>query len=163
MSTRSRIGIQNEDGTITSIYCHHDGYIDYVGKCLVDFYPDEPTIRKLMELGDMSSIGTTPTDNPNAWKNPNSSGLFNGSWQEQYRKLHPEDMCDTYKSRGEDCPAVNHKDVESYQKYSRDCWGEYTYLYKDGDWYVLEYDDATLRKVKDTEEYKNSHYFKVVN
>jgi len=159
MSTRCRIGIQNEDGTITSIYCHHDGYIAYVGKCLVDFYPDEPTIRKLMELGDMSSIGTTPTDNPNAWVNPNSSGLFDGSWQEQYRKLHPDDMCDTYKSRGEDCPAVNHKDVEEYQKYSRDCWGEFTYLYKDGDWYVLEYDDATLKKVKDTEDYKNSQYF----
>jgi hypothetical protein len=26
MSTRSRIGIENQDGTTTSIYCHFDGY-----------------------------------------------------------------------------------------------------------------------------------------
>jgi hypothetical protein len=27
MSTRSRIGIENQDGTTTSIYCHFDGMI----------------------------------------------------------------------------------------------------------------------------------------
>ena len=35
MSTRSLIGIQNADNTIEYIYCHHDGYLDWVGKKLI--------------------------------------------------------------------------------------------------------------------------------
>ena len=34
MSTRSRVGIKNEDGTITSVYVHHDGYPSGVGDVL---------------------------------------------------------------------------------------------------------------------------------
>ena len=41
------------------------------------------------------------------------------------------------------------KSIEEYQKYSRDCWGEYTYLFRAGEWLVLEYDDAELKPVKD--------------
>ena len=66
MSTRCRIGIENKDGTITSIYCHHDGYPSYVGKTLVNNYKEESKIRALLDLGDMSSLGTEPVDNPNA-------------------------------------------------------------------------------------------------
>lgn len=149
MSTRARIGIENKDGTITSIYCHHDGYPSYLGKRLVDHYKTEDKIRKLLELGDMSSLGTEPVDNPNAWKETNPYTILTGSWDKIFAQLHPEDMCDTYKSRGEDCPAVTHKDVKEYQAYSRDCWGEYTYLFKDGQWYVLEYDDPELKLVTD--------------
>ncbi len=35
MATRSNIGIVNEDGSITGIYCHYDGYPEYVGKMLL--------------------------------------------------------------------------------------------------------------------------------
>ena len=49
MSTRCRIGIENKDGTITSIYCHHDGYLEGVGEILVNHYKNEEKIRKLME------------------------------------------------------------------------------------------------------------------
>jgi len=34
MATRSRIAIENQDGTVTSIYCHFDGYLSGVGKLL---------------------------------------------------------------------------------------------------------------------------------
>ena len=145
MSTRCRIGIQNQDGSITSIYCHHDGYPDRVGDTLANYYTEENKIKKLMELGDMSSLGNEPVDNPKAWETP---GLCD-NWFEKYRELHPEDMCDTYKSRGEDVPAQTHPNLKEYQKYSRDCWGEYAYLFKDGEWYVLEYDDTELKLVKD--------------
>lgn len=48
MSTRCFIGIQNKDKTITSIYCHHDGYIQGgVGEILFNHYKDEDKIRKL--------------------------------------------------------------------------------------------------------------------
>jgi hypothetical protein len=34
MSTRSRIAIENQNGSVTSVYCHFDGYISGVGKTL---------------------------------------------------------------------------------------------------------------------------------
>lgn len=56
MATRSRIGIKNSDGTITSIYCHWDGYVEHNGKILDALYRDETKVRELMDRGDVSSI-----------------------------------------------------------------------------------------------------------
>lgn len=36
MSTRSRIGMINPYGSVSSIYCHFDGYPEGVGKTLHD-------------------------------------------------------------------------------------------------------------------------------
>lgn len=143
MSTRCRVGILRNDGSVKSIYIHNDGYPDGVGEVLVNCYTSLEKINKLLDLGDMSSIGTEPIDNPHAWERPT-----NFDWN-SWRELHPENMCDTYASRGETCPAKEHKDVEEYQKYSRDCWGEFTYLFKDGEWYVLEYDEDKPKLVSD--------------
>ena len=48
MSTRSFIGIQNLDGTVTGIYCHHDGYLAGVGATLKAHYT---TVRQVLETG----------------------------------------------------------------------------------------------------------------
>ena len=57
MSTNSRIGIRNPDSTITSIYCHWDGYPENNGVILRERYDNEKIIRKLMKLGDISTLG----------------------------------------------------------------------------------------------------------
>lgn len=59
MSTRSRIGIQLNDGTVKSIYCHHDGYKAYVGEILKEYYTNPDDIEKLVALGDISSLYKT--------------------------------------------------------------------------------------------------------
>ena len=144
MSTRCRIGIKNKDGTITSIYCHHDGYPDGVGEVLVNNYKTEDKIRKLLELGDISSIGTEPVSNVNAWKSLPAGWDF-----ETWKEMNPENRCNTYRERGEtNVDARTDKDIRAYQKHSRDCWGEYAYLFKDNDWFVMEYDDPELKLVK---------------
>lgn len=56
MATRSNIGYENEDGTVTYCYCHWDGYPSYNGSILQDHYSYERT-RKLVSLGDMSVLG----------------------------------------------------------------------------------------------------------
>jgi hypothetical protein len=61
MATRSRIAIENQDGTVTSIYCHFDGYLEGVGKTLFEHYDREKT-EKLMELGDISVLGESTLD-----------------------------------------------------------------------------------------------------
>jgi hypothetical protein len=38
MSTRSTIAIEHANGTIKKVYCHYDGYVRHVGKCLAEHY-----------------------------------------------------------------------------------------------------------------------------
>lgn len=57
MSTRSRIGMQNTDGTISSIYCHFDGYLEGVGETLIEHWNDLNDIIELIANGDISSLG----------------------------------------------------------------------------------------------------------
>ncbi|HET8629962.1 MAG TPA: hypothetical protein VFL91_21285 [Thermomicrobiales bacterium] len=55
MSTRSRIGIEGEDGAITSVYCHFDGYPSGVGATLLDHWDTAERVAELVALGDLSS------------------------------------------------------------------------------------------------------------
>ncbi len=57
MSTRSNIGILNQDGTVNYIYCHFDGYLEHNGEILNKHYTTEGKVRMLMELGDLSVLG----------------------------------------------------------------------------------------------------------
>jgi hypothetical protein len=61
MSTRARIAIENQDETVDSIYCHFDGYINSVGKTLFEHY-DQEKLERLLELGDISSLGESTID-----------------------------------------------------------------------------------------------------
>jgi hypothetical protein len=60
MATRSRIAIENQDGTVTSIYCHWDGYTSGVGKMLEKWYTTQAKVEALIELGNISSLDMTP-------------------------------------------------------------------------------------------------------
>lgn len=58
MSTNSTISIlNNDDGTVTSIYCHWDGYISHNGRILHENYNDEESVRSLLSLGSLSCLG----------------------------------------------------------------------------------------------------------
>ncbi len=135
MSTIARIGIKNSDGTVTSIYCHNDGHLVGVGECLLNNYKTEEKINKLMKLGDISALGTEPISNPNAWKSP---GVCTdpAAWVKRWKELNPEDMCNTYASRGEDVPARVAKNKKEYQHDYSGCVYNYIYLFQDGKWYV---------------------------
>ena len=58
MATRSTIAIENADGTVHQVYCHWDGFIDYNGKILFEHYRDPVKLKELIDLGDISSLGT---------------------------------------------------------------------------------------------------------
>ena len=55
MSTRSYICMEVGDNRYKTIYCHFDGYLDYNGKMLTEYYNDRARVEKLLELG----YGTT--------------------------------------------------------------------------------------------------------
>lgn len=125
MSTRCRIGVEH-DGKIESIYCHHDGYLDYVGRKLQKYYNDIFSVRELMKLGDISSLG----DNL-----PHEGLKF-----EDYTEGR---FCRPYSLRGENCPSTFDDSIEQLLKHTEDCWGEYLYVFmKDYEgiyrWFVWE-------------------------
>ena len=57
MATRSLIAFDN-GFIISSIYCHWDGYLENNGKILLESYTDIEKVEDLMDLGDISSLGS---------------------------------------------------------------------------------------------------------
>jgi hypothetical protein len=62
MSTRSHIGIINKDGSIEVVYCHHDGYLEFTGKRLLDNHNSVPSVRELLKIGNMTFVGAAMRD-----------------------------------------------------------------------------------------------------
>ena len=58
MATRSTIAKEFEDGTIKQVYCHWDGYFDGVGTTLLKHYTNNEKLDQLLELGDISRLGS---------------------------------------------------------------------------------------------------------
>ena len=57
MGTRSTISMANDDGTVTSIYCHWDGYISHHGPILLKHYSTKAKVKSLMKLHSLSILG----------------------------------------------------------------------------------------------------------
>ena len=62
MSTHARVGLQQEDGSVTSIYVHCDGYLEGVGRTLHDAYRERGAVEALLCEGDASGLGHTLGD-----------------------------------------------------------------------------------------------------
>ena len=139
MSTRSRIGMEMPDGSIKSIYCHWDGYPEGVGATLEKHYKDPKKIEKLLELGDISSLGEFYNEE-----------LSNMDWhkfddpEKRDEILKKTEKCTVaYKDRGENVPARIDKNEAEFISRVGACCEDYTYLYKedyDGvyRWFYLE-------------------------
>lgn len=115
MSTNSRIGILNEDGSVISIYCHWDGYPSHNGKILFESYNTPEKIYALMELGDLSSLGEEIGEKHD----------FNE---------RPEGVCTAY-GRDRDESDVEPRTYKNEQDFYAN-GQEYNYLFKDGKWHV---------------------------
>lgn len=101
MSTRSRVGILYQDGSVRSIYVHYDGYPSGVGQYLIDGWTDLDNIEALMEGGDRPSVAPTSL------------------------------ITDTYRARGdESTEALAHDTLAEFEAdYARDLFIEWTYLF----------------------------------
>jgi hypothetical protein len=60
MATRSKIAIENQDGTVSSIYCHWDGYPSHHGPILFGHYTTQEKVESLIKLGSISSLAPEP-------------------------------------------------------------------------------------------------------
>jgi len=124
MSTRSRIGIELQNGSVLSVYHHWDGYPEGLGKILTEHYTTKEKVTELIDGGDMSS----------AWTN---AGFKNETVAQG--PLY-------YSQRGEDCPPRLDADLNEYL-----CDGEeYAYLFTNGEWVCYnmnQFDDSKLPEI----------------
>jgi len=120
MATRSRIAIENQDGTVSSVYCHFDGYLRGVGKTLFNHY-DKEKLEKLIELGDISSLG-------------------DGT----------EDTIAYHRDRGEDFYSASYSNVEELIEEGFSSGVNYIYcLTKDGIWLVNKCGESVVSYLVD--------------
>ena len=84
MATRSRIGIELNDGSILSAYHHWDGYPQWLGRILNTHYNTKTKVAALIDGGDMSA----------AWGD--------------------ENRAEYYSERGENCPPRYDNNLEEF-------------------------------------------------
>lgn len=121
MGTRSRIAIENEDGTFESIYCHWDGYPSHNGKLLLENYKTESIVRKMIKLGDMSTMAPTLGVKHDFDTRDDFGCTF-------YRRDRGEKNVSSKKSANE----------EELRALTQDCGGEWLYLFRRGHWLAAE-------------------------
>lgn len=122
MSTRSQIGYTDATGKIRYVYCHSDGYPDYVGKVLKNFYNAEKTAA-LVAQGGISMLGKE----------------LGGKIDFNARMEYVDDIatqCRFYaRDRGEE---LDIDSAGSEIEYAMDSGVDYLYLLKDGVWYFTD-------------------------
>jgi hypothetical protein len=126
MSTRGRIGILLEDGTIRSVYSHWNNQPEANGAILVKEYTTKEKVEDLIDGGDISCL-KTDTD----WKGNCREGTF---------VLY-------YKERGDlDCDALISENDPDYFHLTRNCDGEFAYLFdpKSNVWGCFDMHSAVL-------------------
>lgn len=151
MSTQSRIGYVESDGTVKSVYVHWDGYPSGNGRILLDHYDTLERVIELVSLGSLSSL---------------REKVFPEEGTEHTFDNPQEDVCVAYhRDRGEGwnsvCPRID-KSVDDFMECGV---GEYGYLFKDGRWYAVNghrekkdrklhiLDDALIEKSEKTDRW----------
>ena len=127
MSTRSRIGLMLEDGTIKHSYCHFDGYPNGVGNTLVENYSDIEKVEELLSFGDMSFLSPKITpEGEHSFGNPEKNvTVFYG------------------RDRGEsDVDSVT-TSMDEYLSVKYSSCIDYQYVFSGGHWWVYDNNDKS--------------------
>ena len=123
MSTRSRIGIELNDGSILSSYHHWDGYPSWLGRILTTHYNTKEKVAELIDGGDMSCC----------WTKDRWTGKTIDKYvieQQEVEEYGPQ----YYSQRGEDCPPRYDKDIEEFFSDGE----EYSYIFRNGNWFAYD-------------------------
>jgi len=118
MATRSRIGIELQDGSILSVYHHWDGYPQWLGRILETHYNTKEKVADLIDGGDMSVCWTD-----DHFRNSDGKIEKKAEYGPQY-----------YSERGENCPPRYDKDMEEFFSDGE----EYSYIFRNGNWFAYD-------------------------
>ena len=127
MSTRSRIGLMLEDGTIKHSYCHFDGYPHGVGHTLVGHYSEIEKVKELLSFGDMSFLSPK--------LNPEGEHSF-GNPEKDVTVFYGRDRAET------DVDSVT-TPMDEYLSVKYSSCIDYQYVFTGGNWWVYDNNDKT--------------------
>ena len=136
MGTRSRIGIELQDHSVVSSYCHWDGYPSGNGRTLVKHYQDRDAVKALIDGGSMSSVRTRNTWNcGSALRDENGEYIHDAEgfmMSEGDREPQPQ----YHSERGDGMEPMH----SSFDQFTKDnCDEEFVYLYSlNGEWKCWE-------------------------
>jgi hypothetical protein len=144
MGTRSAIAVKHGN-IIKAVYCHWDGYLEWNGRMLHDYY-DSPKANNLVALGNISSLREEIGE-----KHPFSFQESKLSIAE-HNQLYGNMTTFYYRDRGEHKAYCEYKVFDNYQAfhdhyYNAGC--EYFYLMEDGNWFYSTYNNTQLRTLAD--------------
>ena len=139
MGTRSTIALEYADGTVEQVYCHWDGYLSNNGKILAEHYSDPFKLRRLIDLGDLSSLRPTI-----GIQHPFSSFQLETKEERDAHEALVENMCTFYgRDRNEKCPAKKFKDYADYVANHQ--YEEFEYILRNVNgkavWFVADHSD----------------------
>jgi len=123
MATRSYIWMKTPGGW-RGIYCHWDGYPEYVGKVLKEHYTDSDKIEKLINLGDIAMLAPEICEK-NDFDNPDKNCVL------AYCRDGGEDW--------DDCAPKVVRSVDEAIDVSRESWAEYIYFWDGKQWNCYYY------------------------
>jgi hypothetical protein len=128
MATRSNIGIVNDDGSVTGIYCHWDGYPENNGKLLLKHYNNSGIVNELMDLGNLSYLDKNLycEDNNHSFNNP------------------ADGVCVAFgRDRGEkNADSKSFTNISEFEKFMDRTTADYQYLFNNGKWQYRNYDST---------------------
>ena len=119
MSTRCRIGLVNPDGTVEHIHCQIGGNPREIGNTLQEHYRDEPRLREIIALGNLTSLGASPeppedpdsAEHPFTWARHRDAGW---GWVQ--------------------CQPITGQDRDAMREFLMNPWIEHLYAWDQGTW-----------------------------
>jgi hypothetical protein len=120
MSTRSLIGIENEDGSVRAIWCATDGYLSWNGRLLLEHYNSAGLAKQIIALGALYHLDQKVIDERLIYQEEYAA------WQAEGKKwtIHGKPSWDG--------PRV-FKSVRELEE-------EFVYVFRCGMWWVFEGD-----------------------
>jgi hypothetical protein len=131
MSTHAWIGKLLPDDTVEFVECYMDGHLRHVGIILREFWSDPALIDAMLKEGRISSLGTELGEKHDGTIWPPVKG------HENYTVF-------SFRDRQQDAEDTR-ASTKSLAEYLGPGDIPYRYLFKDGQWYVTQYD----RQMKD--------------
>lgn len=131
MSTRSYIAKKQPDESFKAIYVHFDGYPEGVGNTLTTSFTDESKVDKLLELGALSYLGKD-IDTPNNFNNRNPDYNVTMTY---------------HRDRGDSLEINEFSTLEDMLDFFDESWGEYLYVFENGEWLVKNNEDDYFKEV----------------
>ena len=106
----------NTTGGVKSVYCHYDGYPEYVGKILVNHYNTPEKVTKLISMGDISSLE----------KSIGKKHDFNMPYNEKEKLGYTTFY---HRDRGDELRINSNKSIKEYLLDANERWADYVYIY----------------------------------